>query len=108
MFEEREFRMIPLQAAPEVSVLSTILPFIIMLGVFYLFLLRPQQAQQKKRREMLSELRRGDKVVTVGGIHGEITAIRDDVITLRIADGIEIKMNRSGIGQKRVTEPQES
>lgn len=100
--------MTPLQAAPEGSIFSVLLPFIVMFGVFYLFLLRPQQVQQKKRREMLSELKRGDKVVTVGGIHGEITAIRDDVMTLRIAEGTEIKINRSGVGKKRSTEPQES
>lgn len=100
--------MVPLQVQGEVSIWSAIMPFVIMMGVFYLFLLRPQQVQQKKRREMLSALRRGDKVVTVGGIHGEITAIRDDVITLAIADGVEIKISRNGIASKRTTEATEN
>lgn len=95
-----------LQATPEPSIWSVFLPFIIMFGVFYLFLIRPQMQQQKRRREMLNSLKRGDKVVTVGGIHGEITAIRDDVITLRIAEGVEIKMSRNGVGHKRGTESQ--
>lgn len=99
--------MTALQAQPDVNIWSALLPFIIMFGVFYLFLLRPQQAQQKRRREMLGELRRGDKVSTVSGIHGEITAIREDVITLRIAEGVEVKINRSGVGQKRSTETED-
>lgn len=97
--------MVPLQAqAAQVSIWPGIISMLVMFGFFYLFLLRPQQVQQKKRREMLEALRRGDKVVTIGGIHGEITAIRDDVVTLRIAEGVEIKISRNGIGNKRSTE----
>lgn len=96
--------MIFLQAQPDMNIWSVLLPFIVMFGVFYLFLLRPQQAQQKKRRQMLSELRRGDKIVTVAGVHGEITAIQDDIITVRIAESVEVKMNRSGVGHKQSDE----
>ena len=93
-----------LQAAAESSIIGILMPFVIMFAVFYFLLLRPQQAQQKKRREMLGSLRRGDKVVTVGGIHGEITAIKDDDITLKIADNVEIKITRAGVGQKKGSE----
>jgi preprotein translocase subunit YajC len=75
------------------------MPFIIMLAVFYLFLIRPQQKQQKERQNMLNALKRGDKVVTVGGIHGEITTIKDDELTLKIADKVEIRVSRSGIAR---------
>ncbi|NLN27766.1 MAG: preprotein translocase subunit YajC [Firmicutes bacterium] len=100
--------MVLLQAQPaEVSIWQLILPFVVFMAITYLFLIRPQQVQQKKRREMLQSLRRGDKVVTVGGIHGEIIALRDDVVTLRIADGVDIKISRSGIGSKRTLDPSE-
>lgn len=81
------------------SVLGSFLPLIIIFGVFYFVLIRPQQQQQKKRREMLEGLKKGDKVVTVGGIHGEITAIQDDDLTLRIADKVEVRLARAGVSR---------
>ncbi len=83
-------------AAP--NIFSLLMPFVIMLVVFYFILLRPQQRQQKQRQEMLAELKKGDKVITVGGVFGEITALREDHVTLKIADKVEVKMSRSGIG----------
>lgn len=81
------------------GILGSFLPFIVVLVVFYFFLIRPQQQQQKKRREMLEGLKKGDRVITVGGIHGEITALSDDDLTLRIADKVEIRMTRAGISR---------
>src|SRR5690625_3716730 len=78
-----------------------LLPLAVMFAIFYFFLLRPQQRHQKRRKEMLDGLRRGDKVITIGGIHGEITAIHDDKIKLRIAESIEIDMNRTAVRQVR-------
>lgn len=79
--------------------LGAMFPFIIMIAVFYFILIRPQQQQQKKRREMLDGIKVGDKVVTVGGIHGEITQVKEDEVRLRVADKVEITLNRSGVGQ---------
>lgn len=93
-------------AAQQAGVWGLIFWTVAMFAIFYFLLWRPQQVQQKKRREMLQSLRRGDKVITVGGIYGEITAIRDDVVTLRIADGVEIKISRNGIGSKRTVDNQ--
>ncbi len=81
------------------SVLGSFLPLIIIFAVFYFVLIRPQQMQQKKRREMLEALKKGDKVITVGGVHGEITSIHDDDLTVRIADKVEIRMTRAGISR---------
>lgn len=75
------------------------LPLILMFAVFYFVLIRPQQRQQRKRQEMLNALRAGDKVVTIGGIHGEITAVADDEVRVRVADGVELRMSRHGVGQ---------
>lgn len=86
-----------LQAQPEGSWIGALLPFLLMFAIFYFLLLRPQQRQQKRRQEMLNNLRRGDKVVTVGGLHGEITGIKDEVLTLRIADKVEVRLNKTGV-----------
>ncbi len=75
-----------------------LLPLVVFFAVFYFFLLRPQQRHQQRRKAMLEGLRRGDKVITIGGIHGEITAIHENMIKLRIAENIEIDMNRSAVG----------
>ncbi len=92
-------RLTFLQAEGAVSAWSSFIPFIIVLVVFYFLLIRPQQQQQKKRQEMLASLKKGDKVVTVGGIHGEITEVHDDEVGLRIADKVEIRLSRSGVGR---------
>ena len=83
---------------PQASIIQLIMPFVIMLGAFYFFLIRPQQKQQKQRQTMLDALKKGDKVLTVGGILGEIVALKDNYVTLKIADKVEIKVTRSGIG----------
>ncbi|MGB4214947.1 MAG: preprotein translocase subunit YajC [Dethiobacteria bacterium] len=84
---------------------SSILWMIVIFAIFYFILIRPQQQQQKKRREMLSALQKGDRVITIGGIYGVIKEIKDDVLTLRIADNVNIKFARGGI--ERVIEDEE-
>lgn len=87
-------------AAPQASVVQALLPFVVMLVVFYFLLIRPQQRQQKERQEFLAGLRKGDKIVTVGGIYGEIVHIKDDILTLRIADRVEIRLARAGVARR--------
>ena len=85
-------------AAEQGNVLGLFMPFIIMLGVFTYF--DPPSAEAAERAAEYAQCaEKGDKVVTIGGIHGEITALKDDVITLRIADKVEIRVSRSGIGR---------
>jgi preprotein translocase subunit YajC len=79
--------------------IAQFLPLLIMLVVFYLFLLRPQQQQQKRRQEMLAKLKRGDKILTVGGLYGEIVAMREDILTVRLADNVEVRVTRNGVAQ---------
>lgn len=74
-------------------------PIVIMIVLFYVLLYRPQQAEQKRRAEMLSTLHRGNKVVTRGGIYGEIVSLKEDVVELQIADKVVIKVKRGAIGQ---------
>ncbi len=86
-------------ASTAAPLFAQLMPLAIVLVVFYFLLIKPQQTQQKKRNEMLKNLKRGDKILTAGGLHAEITAMRDDVLTVRLADNVEVKMSRSGVSQ---------
>ena len=68
-------------------------------ALIYFMMIRPQQKQQKKRREMLSNLRKGDKVITIGGIEGVIKTINEDRIVLDVAKGVNITFLQTSIGQ---------
>lgn len=81
------------------SMFVSLLPLLAVFAVFYFVMLRPQQQQQKRRREMLGELKRGDQVITVGGIHGEITAVEENDVMVRISEKLEVKVTRAGIGR---------
>ncbi|KUO50638.1 MAG: preprotein translocase subunit YajC [Desulfitibacter sp. BRH_c19] len=70
----------------------------IFFAILYFLMIRPQQKQQKKRKLMLEELKVDDAIVTIGGMHGRITKMRDDQFTLRIADKLEVDFDKSAVG----------
>ena len=72
-------------------------PIIILVLFFYFLLYRPQKQAQKKRDAMLAALKVGDEIITLGGMHGKITAIDDKTVTLRAADNVNIVFERSAI-----------
>jgi preprotein translocase subunit YajC len=67
---------------------------------FYFLLIRPQRVRTKKAQDLMSSLQRGDEVVTIGGFYGRIKDVRDDVMIITIASGIDIKINKSAIARK--------
>lgn len=73
------------------------IPLILMFAIFYFLLIRPQQKKSKQHREMIASLKKGDRVVTSGGLHGVITGISDDVVTMEIAPKVRVKVSRSSI-----------
>jgi preprotein translocase subunit YajC len=76
---------------------SLLLP-VLMIGVVYLMMIRPQQKKQKAWSQMLSELKTGDRITTTGGIRGTIISLKDDAMTIRVApDGIKIEVVKSAI-----------
>jgi len=82
---------------PGGSGFSLLLP-VLMIGVVYLMMIRPQQKKQKQWTQMLSELKTGDKITTTGGIRGTIISLKDDTLILRVApDGIKIEVVKSAI-----------
>lgn len=77
--------------------LSGLLPMLLIIGVFYLLLIRPQQKRQKELQQTIAELKTGDKVVTTGGIIGTITTVRDTSFIIRSADKSMLEVARSAI-----------
>lgn len=77
--------------------ISIFIPLILMFVIFYFLLIRPQQKKVKQHKEMIASLRKGDKVVTAGGIHGTITSVSDNSVTLEIAPKIRIKVQKGSI-----------
>lgn len=73
-------------------------------AIFYFLLIRPQQRQKRERENMLRAVKRGDRVVTTGGIFGTVTGLSDQTITLRIADQVKVEFERGAIG--RIVEAQ--
>ena len=84
-------------AAPQGGGLLSLLPFVVLIGVMYILMIRPQMKRQKEQREMLAKLQKGDEVLTSGGVAGKIDDIGDSFITLEIADGVRVKFQRGAI-----------
>ncbi|CAH2031655.1 Preprotein translocase subunit YajC (TC 3.A.5.1.1) [Trichlorobacter ammonificans] len=76
------------------AALMNFVPLIFMFAIFYFLLIRPQQKKAKEHRAMLEALKIGDSVKTAGGIHGKIAALEDQVITLEVATGVKIKIDK--------------
>ena len=76
---------------------ASFIPLILIFVVFYFLLIRPQQKQAKQHQNFLTELKKGNKVLTKGGVHGVITGLTDTVIKLEIAKDIVIKVSRDSI-----------
>lgn len=79
------------------EMLQLLWPFVLMFAVFYFLLIRPQQKRQKQRAQMLNELKKGDKVVTIGGLHGTIAELTDDTVVIRVNDVTKLTFDRSAV-----------
>ena len=84
-------------AAGGMANIAQFVPLILICVVFYFLLIRPQQKKAKEHQGYLANLKKGDKVITGGGIHGQIAGLTDTVVTLEIAENVRIKVNRSAI-----------
>lgn len=76
------------------------LPLVLIFVVFYFLLIRPQQKKAKNQQAFLQALKKGDEVVTSGGLHGTITGLTDTIVTLELADNIRVKVSRQYILDK--------
>jgi preprotein translocase subunit YajC len=86
-------------AAPQQSLFGMALPFIIMLGVMYFLMIRPQQKKMKEHQGMISALKAGDEVITSSGIIGTIQGMTEKVVTLEVSKNVQIKILKSQVNQ---------
>jgi preprotein translocase subunit YajC len=91
------------------SLLSLLFPLVLLGGVFYFLLLRPNRTRQRQQQSLLESLKVGDEVMTAGGIFGTLKDMdeEDDTVTVEIAPGTEVRMLRRAIAQRLVDEPEE-
>ncbi|ADJ26413.1 preprotein translocase, YajC subunit [Dehalogenimonas lykanthroporepellens BL-DC-9] len=83
----------------------TLLGFMVLMFVgFYFLIIRPQQKRQKKQQQMLSELKRGDRIVTIGGIYGEIETIDEKTLVIKTESGSLLRLVRGGVAMKQEQE----
>ncbi len=86
--------------------LTPLIPMILMFVIFYFLLIRPQQKKQKEHREMIENLKKGDRIITGGGIHGRITGVGDTTLTVEIAEKVRVKVNRANVAGLAQPTPQ--
>jgi preprotein translocase subunit YajC len=84
-------------ASPVAGGIASFVPLILIFIVFYFLLIRPQQKKAKEYQQFISDLKKGDKVLTGGGVHGTITGLTDSTVTMEIADGVRVKVNRASV-----------
>lgn len=88
---------LPPDGTPAGNPLMQFLPFVLIIVVFYFFMIRPQMKRQKELRKFREALKKGDKVVTTGGIYGTVAEIKDDSIVVEIADNVKVKIDKSAV-----------
>ncbi len=82
---------------PALPGLGSLVPLVVMLGIFYFLLIAPMRKRQKQQEQMIGGLKPGDRVLTTGGIYGTIVGIKDDRLTLRIADQVKVEVAKSSV-----------
>jgi len=87
----------PQGGSSEGSLFSTLIMFALIIGIFYFLILRPQQKRQKDRQKLLDAVKKGDKVVTAGGMHGTVVGVEEKTLLIQVADNIKLKFERTAI-----------
>lgn len=80
-----------------IAVANAALPFILMAGIFYFMLWRPQKKEQQRRQRMLDSLKKGDKIITMGGMYGTLTNVGPVKVMVKLTEGVEIEFARTAI-----------
>lgn len=86
-----------MQDAGTTGTLLQFVPILIIFAIFYFLLIAPARKRQKALREMVSNLKKGDRVVTTGGFLGEVSSVKDDTIILKLADNVRVRVTRAAI-----------
>lgn len=87
-------------AGQSASPLVSLLPFILIFAVFYFLVILPGRRQQKKKEAMIASLKKGDRIITSGGIHGTVAGVEDQTILLKVAENAKIRVAKSAVAGK--------
>jgi len=90
---------------PNQQLLGSLLPIVLMLGIFYFLVLRPMSKRQKAVKDFQASVKAGDRVILTSGIHGQITKVGDKTIKVQIADRVVIEVARAAVGGLQGEEP---
>lgn len=82
--------------------LAQLLPILLIIAVFYLLLIRPQQKRARQHRELVSSIENGDRIVTIGGLHGTVEAVDEDTVRLELIPGTTITLSKQAVSRRLV------
>ena len=102
VFDSLLFAMTP---PGQASSLLQLLPFAVILGIFYFLILLPMKRRQKKIQEFQDSLKVGDKIVTTGGIYGKVTRVNDKTLQVEVADRVRIEVSRAAVAGYQGQDP---
>ncbi|MBF0101913.1 MAG: preprotein translocase subunit YajC [Desulfobacterales bacterium] len=94
--------------APSGGGFTAFVPLILMFVIFYFLLIRPQQKKAKEQQQMINSIKKGDRILTTGGIHGRVTGLDENTLTVEIADKVRIKLVRSAVSTLLTSPPSQS
>lgn len=86
-----------LSSANSASMATTLITFVLIIAIFYFLLIRPQRKKDKETKAMIDAMKKGDKVVTIGGIHGTIITVKDQTVVVKVDDSARIEFSKSAI-----------
>ena len=95
-------------ASTSSSLIGSLLPFLLIIVIFYFFLIRPQNKKQKETQKMLDALKKGDKVITIGGIHGTVSSVKENTVIVKVDDDCKLEFNRTAISSVELTEAEKA
>ena len=95
-------------ASASSSLIGSLLPFLLIIVIFYFFLIRPQNKKQKETQKMLDALKKGDKVITIGGIHGTVSSVKENTVIVKVDDDCKLEFNRTAISSVELTEAEKA
>ena len=96
------------QAAGPASMAGSFIPLLLIIVIFYFFLIRPQNKKQKETERMLSALKKGDKIITIGGIHGVISSVKENTVIAKVDDDCKIEFNRTAISTVELSDAEKA
>jgi len=90
------------------SLVGSVVPFLLIIVIFYFFLIRPQNKKQKETEKMLKALKKGDKVITIGGIHGTVSSVKENTVIVKVDENCKLEFNRSAISSVELSDEEKA